>query len=233
LIDRDSEENAIEQIKTCEERMQICVLQKDTFSVVKLEKDILDLSDYPKRSEYLNVLNERFSGSQNVFIGTTGNTAREMGVFMPDTYNFYMAGNMGGALSVALGSYLAGNNTFVCGGDAEFVMHMGGLATAGRYNGKINRQLVYILFDNESNKSTGGQRTYQENIDYIGLVNSNGINVVPYIVKDLRNFEEALNSVNDQNGIYFINVKASYDDEVERPDKVTITQSKNHFLMNK
>ena len=38
-----------------------------------------------------------------------------------------MAGNMGGALSLGLGTAMAGKKVIVCGGDAEFVMHMGGL----------------------------------------------------------------------------------------------------------
>ena len=38
------------------------------------------------------------------------------------------------------------------------------LTTAGRYSEGID--LTYILFDNESNKSTGGQNTYQNHVDY-------------------------------------------------------------------
>ena len=38
-----------------------------------------------------------------------------------------MAGNMGGALSLGFGAAMAGKKVIVCGGDAEFVMHMGGL----------------------------------------------------------------------------------------------------------
>jgi len=227
LIDRESEETAIEQIKACEDRMQICVLQKDTFSAVKLETDVLDLSGYPKRSEYLRVLNEKFSGTDKVFIGTTGNTAREMSTFMPSTANFYMAGNMGGALSIGLGAAMAGHDAYVCGGDAEFVMHMGGMATAGRYYKKNKGRLTYILFDNESNKSTGGQKTYQENVNYIEIAKNNGIHCYYKVISNIDDFLESINVIDNE--VYFIHVKCSYDEEVKRPSAESIIKSKIVF----
>ena len=60
-------------------------------------------------------LNQRYKGTDVLFIGTTGNAAREMYSFMPDTNNFYMAGNMGGALSVGFGAAKAGKKVIVCG----------------------------------------------------------------------------------------------------------------------
>lgn len=230
LIDRHSEETAIEQIKACEDRMQICVLQKDTFSAVKLETDVLDLSDYPKRSEYLTLLNQKFSGTDKVFIGTTGNTAREMVTFMPDTANFFMAGNMGGALSVGLGAALAGRDTYVCGGDAEFVMHMGGLATAGRYNKGSAAKLVYIMFDNESNKSTGGQRTYQDHLNYSKIVEGSGISVADSVITTVADFTQVIEELDGRSGMHFVHVKASYDPEAPRPEAKVIVNSKHAFL---
>ena len=41
-----------------------------------------------------------------------------MYAFMKNTNNFYMVGNMGGALSIGLGAAKAGKNVIVCGGDA-------------------------------------------------------------------------------------------------------------------
>jgi phosphonopyruvate decarboxylase len=132
--------------------------------------------------------------------------------FMPDTNNFYMAGNMGGALSVGFGAAKAGKKVIVCGGDAEFVMHMGGLTTAGRYADKVD--LTYILFDNEQNKSTGGQNTYQGHLDYINLAKSSGFDTINNIIKAVDDFES---TVKDINGLKFMCVKCSIDDETPRP----------------
>ena len=230
LLDLDSEVTAKEQIKACEQRMQICVLQKDTFSPVKLETDVLNLSKYPKRSEYLKMLNEKFSGTEKIFIGTTGNTARDMGTFMPDTSNFFMVGNMGGALSLGLGAAMAGRDICVCGGDAEFVMHMGGLTTAGRYNKGSTGKLIYIMFDNESNKSTGGQRTYQDHLNYSKIVEGSSISVDYDIVTTVADFAQVLEALDEKSGIHFVHVKASYDAETPRPEAEIIINSTDVFL---
>jgi phosphonopyruvate decarboxylase len=210
ILDKNSIQRAVSQIKECEIKNQICVLEKDVFSEVKLGEEYqLNLSQYPKRSEYLKILNEEFKGTDTIFIGTTGNTAREMYTYMPDTNNFYMVGNMGGALSVGLGMAKAGKKVIVCGGDAEFVMHMGGLTTAGRYS---DIDLTYIVFDNESNKSTGGQSTYQKHIDYAKIANLAGANIVNYHESNQYFISKEHNKRFD-----VILIKCSYDKLTKRP----------------
>ena len=133
---------------------------------------------------------------------------------MPNTDNFYMAGNMGGALSLGLGAAMGGKKVIVCGGDAEFVMHMGGLTTAGRYN---NIDLTYILFDNESNKSTGGQNTYQSHVDYINIAKSSNINTIDKVIDSLDEFTAIMDDMKVKSGINFVCVKCGMDDETPRP----------------
>ena len=123
-----------------------------------------------------------------------------------------MAGNMGGALSVGFGAAKAGKKIIVCGGDAEFVMHMGGLTTAGRDADKVN--LTYILFDNEQNKSTGGQNTYQKHLDYINIAKSSGFDVVDNVITEVSNFKPMVEKVD---GLKFICVKCDIDDKTPRP----------------
>ncbi len=216
ILDQNSMDDAISQINECNNVDKICLLKKDTFSKVELtEEHRLDLSKLTPRSQFLKSLNLIFRDSDRLFIGTTGNTAREMYSFMPDTDNFYMAGNMGGALSLGLGASKAGKKVVVCGGDAEFVMHMGALTTAGRYKDKVD--LIYILFDNESNKSTGGQNTYQNHVDYINIVKSANIEVVDTIIDDLNSFNSVIEKMRDKSGIRFVHVKSGLDAETPRP----------------
>ena len=216
ILDNNNIDNAISQINQCNSANQICLLKKDSFSKVELQEEhILDLSSYVPRSKYLIDLNETFKATDTLFIGTTGNTAREMYSFMPDTDNFYMAGNMGGALTLGLGAAMAGKKVVVCGGDAEFVMHMGGLTTAGRYNETID--LTYILFDNESNKSTGGQNTYQNHVDYITIAKSSNLDVIDKVIDNLEEFSDTIDSLQKKPGVKFICVKCGLDDETPRP----------------
>jgi phosphonopyruvate decarboxylase len=147
--------------------------------------------------------------------------------FREDTKNFYMAGYLGGALSLGLGSALAGNKTVVCGGDAEFVMHMGGLVTSGRYK-DLKGHLLYIVFDNQCNKSTGGQRTYQEHINYNQLAKFSGFNIEEGTIEDLIQFKDAL-STSENKKMHFIHVKCSLDQITERPPAKDLIKSKEEF----
>ncbi len=213
ILNQENIYKTIEQINLCNSSKTIAILKKDTFSKIELQDSHkLNLSDYPKRSEYLKYLNKIYKNSDNIFIGTTGNTAREMYSFMNKTKNFYMVGNMGGALSLGLGMSKAGKSVYVLGGDAEFVMHMGGLTTAGRYK-DIN--LNYILFDNEQNKSTGGQNSYQSHIDYKSIVKASGFNVQKKSITSLNEFKEFIKTTKE--GLNFAHVKCDTDEVTPRP----------------
>ena len=225
ILDNDNLDNAIAQIEECDKSNTICLLPKETFLAVKLEVEHkIDMSTYTPRSEFLINMNSMFKDSDTLFIGTTGNTAREMYSFMPDTNNFYMAGNMGGALSVGLGASMADKKVVVCGGDAEFVMHMGGLTTAGRYKDDID--LIYILFDNESNKSTGGQNTYQSHIDYINMAKNSNIDTVDEVITSIDSFSRTMNEMKSKSGLRFICVKCGFDEETPRPPLDIVKVSK-------
>ena len=214
IFNQNDLEETINQINLCDSSKSIAVLKKDTFSKVELNKEHkLNLSNYSKRSQYLKILNEKYKNSDIIFIGTTGNTAREMYSFMPNTKNFYMVGNMGGALSLGLGMAKAGKKVFVLGGDAEFVMHMGGLTTAGRYKDKID--LTYILFDNEQNKSTGGQNSYQSHIDYKLIAKASGFNIEEKTITSIEDFNKFLEK--EKKGITFAHVKCNIDEVTPRP----------------
>ena len=147
---------------------------------------------------------------------------------MKDTNNFYMAGNMGGALSLGLGASLAGKKVIVCGGDAEFVMHMGGLTTAGRYQ---NIDLTYILFDNEQNKSTGGQYTYQNHINYLSITKASGIEAIDKTIAKIDEFSTIMDAQKTNKGLKFILVKCGLDEETPRPPIEEVKVSRfNDFI---
>ena len=222
VLDQENLDKTIKQINLCNNSKTIAILKKDTFSRVDLkEEHKLNLSNYQKRSEYLKILNKKYKNSDIIFIGTTGNTAREMYSFMSETKNFYMVGNMGGALSLGLGMAKAGKKVFVLGGDAEFVMHMGGLTTAGRYK---NLDLTYILFDNEQNKSTGGQNSYQSHIDYKLIAKASGFNIEDKTIISIDEFNEFLEK--EKNGITFAHIKCDIDEVTPRPPVEAVAVNK-------
>ena len=217
---------AISQINLSNDEKIICLLEKETFSEIKLSSENQqDLSQYPRRSAYLEILNKNFNDTDEIIIGTTGNTAREMNQYMTKTNNFYMAGNMGGALSLGFGAAKAGKKVTVCGGDAEFVMHLGGITTVGRYK---NISLSYIIFDNKSNKSTGGQNSFQEHLDYLNIAKSSGINAT-FEVDSVYDFNNYIKEIKNLNEVSVARVLCSYDPMSPRPDRKTIQISKEIF----
>ena len=223
LLEKNSINKAVQQINIAHTKKSICVLEKETFSKVELNiEHKLNLSSRIPRSSFLKYLNKKYKETEYLFIGTTGNTAREMYSFMPNSNNFYMAGNMGGALSLGLGAAKSGKKVFICGGDAEFVMHLGGITTAGRYDSSVD--LTYILFDNESNKSTGGQNTYQNHVNYINIAKNSNFHTLNDSVKSIEEFDKQLKKFSEFKGCKFIHIKCGYDDEVPRPplDKVKV-----------
>ena len=213
ILDNQNLNNAINQIDNCGRTHSICVIQKDSFNNTSLKaKHKVNQKKLVPRSKFLKLMNNIFFEQDILFVGTTGNTAREMYSFMPNTNNFYMAGNMGGALSVGYGAAKSGKKVIVCGGDAEFVMHMGGLTTVGRDSKNVN--LTYIVFDNEQNKSTGGQNTYQNHLDYLNIAKSSGFSTGLGAIISLSHFES---EIINMNGLKFLYVKCGVDAEVERP----------------
>ena len=74
--------------------------------------------------------------------------------------------------------------------------------------------LTYIPFDNEQNKSTGGQNTYQAHLDYINIAKSSGFDVVSNVIKGIDDFESKVKNIH---GLKFICIKCGLDNETPRP----------------
>ncbi len=225
---------ALDIIDLANNSLSFCLLNSGTFSPVELD-DIhkISIDHYPSRMTYMSKIigDQRFKNY--LLVATTGHTSRELSSINSSHHRFYMAGNMGGALSLGLGALLTGKSSLVFGGDAEFVMHMGGLTTAGRYKNLSSPKsgnLIYVLFDNFTNKSTGGQRTYQEHINYCDIANSSGL-VSLGSISSLDEFEKVLSKYNfdNKNKTYFIHINCSFDPVQPRPKLISVLKSSKIF----
>lgn len=229
FLDQENLDQAVVQLTAADQTGTLVVLRKETFAPTALAPQHQpDLSHYLPRGRFLQLLHDRYHDSSTIFIGTTGHTVREMAAMMPQTRNFYMTGNMGGALSIGLGAALAGYRVMVCGGDAEFVMHMGGLATAGRY-ANMPGHLTYLVFDNESNKSTGGQHTQQQHVNYQKVAAACGFQVFSETIRTEAEFAAAMAFAEGFTAPSLIHIKCAYDAEVPRPDAEAIRASTTVF----
>jgi phosphonopyruvate decarboxylase len=112
------------------------------------------------------------------FVATTGKTARELyalreAAHQPHHRDLSVAGSMGHASSVAHGFALARPDHPVCclDGDGALLMHMGALATVGRYPPP---NLLHVVLDNQAHDSVGGVATASANLDVPALARACG-----------------------------------------------------------
>lgn len=231
-IPKDDVDQAVDHVLQAFEEQVILILQEGTFSKVALNQDDSheDRSSLEPRGKFLEALNSEYGGTDTLFIGTTGATSREMATLMPDTKNFYMAGNMGNALSLGVGAWLQGKSVIVLGGDAESVMHMGGLMTAMHLNSVHNEDnqvgtLTYVIMNNKLNFTTGGQPSPIGEQNLVGIVE--GLLETDHVweVVDLLSSIETA----EQGDIRAIVVECGFDPVYPRPSAETIVNSVKSF----
>ena len=89
--------------------------------------------------------------------------------------NFYMIGSMGLSSSIALGVALKNprKRVYVFDGDGNILMNLGSLTTIGKLKPK---NLIHLVFDNQSHESTGGQPSNTRNIDLYEIAKSSNYN---------------------------------------------------------
>ncbi len=143
-----------------------CLIKKNT---LKIEKKINFSSSYPNGLKRFEVLKEILSliKSKTKIISTTGYTSRELNqIRTKKKFNgkdFYMVGGMGHSSMVALSTSIFSKNETICiDGDGSLLMHLGSVSLCNSYGGK---NFKYILMNNNSHESVGGQTTNIKNIN--------------------------------------------------------------------
>ena len=141
--------------------------------------------------------------------------------------DFYMVGGMGHTSSVALGYSLSNKNkTFCIDGDGSFLMHLGSIKTVAKF---AEKNYKYILLNNNSHDSVGGQSTNVDTInfkklseslgfkEFYSISNKNGLN------KTLKNFIKSKNTS-------FLEVKVTNSKIKKLPRPENLIKIKNEFM---
>ncbi len=172
-----------------------CLIKKNTL-VSNTNQKQKKVSIYPKALERAYVLEEILKNIKNStdLISTTGFTSRELYQIrlnkkLKKGKDLYMVGGMGHSAMVALGnSYFKKNESICLDGDGAALMHLGSLSILGNF-GKKN--LKYILLNNSSHESVGGQKTIASKINFKALAKS--FNFKRYLISSTKvNFKKNL-----------------------------------------
>lgn len=100
--------------------------------------------------------------------------------------NFYLWGSMGLTTPVGLGLALGTDRTVtVFDGDGSTLMSMGALATVSSQNPS---NLTIVIWDNGEYKTTGGQPTLSETVDFAAV--AEGVGLESYHARSNGEFEE-------------------------------------------
>ena len=114
------------------------------------------------RKEVVKIITENIA--ETPIVSANGFMSRDLFEANDKESNFYMIGSMGLASSIGLGIALKNpkKHIFIFDGDGNILMNLGSLVTIGSLKPK---NLIHIVFDNNSHESTGGQPTNSSKIN--------------------------------------------------------------------
>lgn len=167
IVDEDYESQISECYKYMKETNNsiALIVRKNAFSKYSAESDN---SDYLlTREEAIEVLVSRL-GDNDFIVSTTGKASRELYEIrernnQTHANDFLTVGSMGHTSSLALGISLGTNKNVYClDGDGSFIMHMGSLGVVAD---NCRDNFKYIMINNGSHDSVGGQPTIGFDID--------------------------------------------------------------------
>jgi sulfopyruvate decarboxylase subunit beta len=157
-----------------------------------------------------------------------GATAAELQSLGHQENFFYLQHAMGLASSVGLGLALClpQRQVVVFDGDGSVLMNLGGLTTLARY---APRNLVHVIFDNESLLSTGGFPTAtQTGTDLSGIASAAGI-LKTQTVRTLEEFSLAFDDAMSGNGFVSITAKVQAIGPLQYTSRLSLLDNRFQF----
>ena len=142
--------------------------------------------------------------SNSPIISANGYISRDLFEANDKDTNFYMIGSMGLSSSIALGVALKNprKTVYVFDGDGNLLMNLGSLTTIGKLKPK---NLIHLVFDNQSHESTGGQPSNTKNIDLYKIAKSS--NYKAFKTNSKIGLEKILRKIKNINGPIMILIK--------------------------
>ncbi|MDE5883226.1 MAG: phosphonopyruvate decarboxylase [Muribaculaceae bacterium] len=149
-------------------------------------------------------------GDRGVYLATTGRATRELHEQLKlhglaAGHEFLNVGAMGHLSSIALGMATGcpDRKIVVFDGDASAVMHLGSLATNGRY---MPGNLIHIVLNNGVNESVGGQESPGQTADLTQIAAACGYETAGGAIKDREGLQRIIQGFHNQDRPCFIDM---------------------------
>jgi len=153
------------------------------------------------------------SVGKNPIVSANGFISRDLFEVNDKESNFYMIGSMGLASSIGLGIALKNpkKHVFIFDGDGNILMNLGSLVTIGSLRPK---NLIHIVFDNNSHESTGGQPTNSSKVNLEKIAKEAHYKI--FIIKSKTKLLSVLRKIKNLQGPIFLLIKISTSNERSR-----------------
>tara|TARA_B110000971_G_scaffold203777_1_gene224582 strand:+ start:37 stop:1137 length:1101 start_codon:yes stop_codon:yes gene_type:complete len=207
-----------------------CLIEQGT---LEKNKKIIKNKDFYKLDKelFLKTLLKLLKKNTKI-ISSTGFNSREL-MYLRNKYkiknssDFYMVGGMGHTASVSLGYSLSSKKKVICiDGDGSLLMHLGSIKTVGTF---ANKNLKYILLNNNTHDSVGGQNTYSNNINFEKLSKSLGFKNF-YSINNDKNLKDKIKIFLNSNNLSFMEVKVSNSRIKKLPRPTNLIKIKKIFM---
>lgn len=149
-------------------------------------------------------------GENAIYLGTTGRTTRELHEQIKlhgfsISKEFLNVGAMGHLSSIGLGMAMGnpGRKIVVFDGDASAIMHLGSLATTGRYQ---PHNYIHIVLNNGVNESVGGQKSPGYMINLTQVAKACGYCTRRGAINDRETLENAIYTFTSEDKPCFIDL---------------------------
>ena len=210
----DADDTVIEKFqwaanKAKELNAPVALIAKKAILTQKEKKQEYAESPLMNREEAISAVLDVF-GKDAIYLATTGRATRELHEQIMihgfgHEIEFLNVGAMGHLSSIGLGLAVGApdKKIVVFDGDAAAVMHMGSLATNGRYQPK---NLIHIVLNNGVNESVGGQKSSGQVINLTSIAKGCGYETIPAFVESKEDLQKAVKQLADSNHLSFLDV---------------------------
>ena len=211
----DNDDTVIEKFRWAYYKAQtisspVALIVKKGVLAQKVKHQVYPESSLMSREEAISAAIDVL-GDRAIYLATTGRATRELHEQLAihgiaHNHEFLNVGAMGHLSSVGLGLALGAPNKLIVvfDGDAAAVMHMGSLATNGRYQ---PRNLIHIVLNNGVNESVGGQQSSGQVIDLTTIAKSCGYLTAPSFVSGRQELQDCLSGFADSGHLSFLDVR--------------------------